>query len=840
MESLIGKTVDSYKILEVIGRGGMGVVFKALDTNLEKIVALKMIDPFLARDEGFVRRFKTEAKALARLENPNIVRVYALRETPSGFFMVMEYVENKPLSIHIQENGPLSIKQTVSITKQLLSAVGHAHSVGVIHRDIKPSNILLCNDGRIKVSDFGLAKVIQQKGPASTVTQTRAGTLYYMSPEQVKGLKNVDKRSDLYSLGMTVYEMLVGRVPFEKTDSDFTIQKKIVDGQIPSPMKFDANIPKKLAKIILKSIDKEPDKRYQEADEMMKELNEYEVEIEPKVKPGKPVVPKKQIPKKPIIIFSIAAFIISLIIIYLLLVPPSDEIGTPQKSYISIATDPADVQIKINDEIIDKSLLPKVELEEEGEINLQATKDGYNSIDTSIIIRYGEEINLALILTPLAKPVETEKLNIDTNPKLAKVYLDQKPIGESPIKNYNAEIGQYNLRIEKVGFVSKDTIVTVQKGKENSFAFVLTKVTEKGNLKITSDPSAAEVWLNKEKVGTTPFEKLNLAAGTYQLVIRMKGYKDYPKSVTVSANKTTEIPTIKLTQVERLTVTSETAGAEILIDGKSYGSKKFDEYVALGEYKIKIRKDGFETYEEKIKIEANKPKVISKKLEPITASQFGTLAVTSDPADAEIFIDDNKNSIGKTNLQNYKINVGEHKITIRKSGYKEFKQTVKVEADKPTIVNAPLIPLMGEVKIRALPWGDIYIDDKEEKLGSSAFVHKKLPTGEHKLRIVHTLGKWEKTINIDDESTKEYLIDFSRVVKLTILSNPTNAEILINGDPTEFTTPKMLDLRPGSHTIQVKKDGYYRSTKPYTVSKDIYESKTDKEDKIMLEMTKIE
>ncbi|MDP2364009.1 MAG: serine/threonine-protein kinase, partial [Ignavibacteria bacterium] len=187
MDSLIGKTIDNYRIIEVIGRGGMGVVFKALDTSLEKIVALKMIDPFLARDENFVRRFKTEAKALAKLENQNIVAVYALRETESGFFMVMEYVESKPLSQYLQENGPFNITDTISITKQLLNAIGHAHKVGVIHRDIKPSNILICDNGKIKVTDFGLAKVVEQKGPSSTVTQARAGTLYYMSPEQVKG-----------------------------------------------------------------------------------------------------------------------------------------------------------------------------------------------------------------------------------------------------------------------------------------------------------------------------------------------------------------------------------------------------------------------------------------------------------------------------------------------------------------------------------------------------------------------------------------------------------------------------------------------------------------------------
>lgn len=838
MESLIGKTVDNYKILEVVGRGGMGVVFKALDTNLEKIVALKMIDPFLARDEGFVRRFKTEAKALARLENPNIVRVYALRETESGFFMVMEYVEHKPLSVYIQENGPLPLKQTLSISKQLLSAVGHAHSVGVIHRDIKPSNILLCADGRIKVSDFGLAKVIQQKGPASTVTQTRAGTLYYMSPEQVKGLKNVDKRSDLYSLGMTVYEMLAGRVPFEKTDSDFTIQKKIVDGEIPSPVKFDANIPKKLAKIVLKSIDKEPDKRYQEADEMLKDLNEYEVDLTPKVKPSKSIVPKRQIPKKPIIILSIAALLIGLVIIYLLLFPSTDENVATSKTIVSVTTRPPGAQIIINGKVVDNSLLPEIEMEEDGEIKLQAKKDGFNQIDTSFEIKQGEKKSLALVLIPIPKPVVTEKLSVTTNPPGATIYLNKTSIGSAPVKNFTTEIGQINLKVEKVGFASKDTIVTVQKGKENSFAFVLTKVIEKGNLKISSDPSGAEVWLDKDKIGTTPFEKTNLVVGIYPLIIRKKGYEDYTKSVSVSANKTTEITAIKLTQVERLTVNSETAGAEILVDGKSYGTKKFDDNVVLGGHTITIRKDGFTTYEEKVKIEANKPKVITKKLVPTVISQYGTLTVSSEPSGAEVLINDK--SVGKTPLKNHKISVGESKITIRKDGFRPYTETKKIELNNPTNVSKKLVQLMGKVEIYAEPFGNYYIDGDLKKSGLPVY-RDSLSGGEHRLKVEHPSGKWEKTIKITGESPQTYKICFKRVLKLTILSDPSNAEIFIDDVSIGQTTPKIYDkLKPGNHKILVKKEGYKPESEEFIVSDDIYEGNADKAEKISFKLTKIE
>ncbi len=273
MDPLIGQVIDNYKILEVIGRGGMGVVFKAMDMNLEKIVALKMIDPFLARDENFLKRFKMEAKALAKLENRNIVAVYALRETSMGLFMVMEYVRAKTVSELMRENGKYSVKETLSVTNQLLNAINHAHSVGVIHRDIKPNNILLCEDGTVKVMDFGLAKVAQEHGSQMTATQAAAGTLYYMSPEQIKGLKNVDARSDIYSIGMSVYEMLAGRVPFDKSESEYAIQKQIIEGKIPPPTKYNPLIPKPLNKFILKSIDKDADRRYQNVAEMIKDLS---------------------------------------------------------------------------------------------------------------------------------------------------------------------------------------------------------------------------------------------------------------------------------------------------------------------------------------------------------------------------------------------------------------------------------------------------------------------------------------------------------------------------------------------------------------------------------------
>jgi serine/threonine protein kinase len=190
-----------------------------------------------------------------------------------GLFMVMEYVRANTVSELMRDNGKYSIKEILAITNQLLNAIGHAHAVGVIHRDIKPNNVLLCEDGTVKVMDFGLAKVAQEHSAQSTVTYAAAGTLYYMSPEQIKGLKNVDSRSDIYSIGMSLYEMLTGRVPFDKSESEFAIQKQIIEGKIPPPTKYNPLIPKQLNKIVMKSIDKDADKRYQTVGEMIKDLS---------------------------------------------------------------------------------------------------------------------------------------------------------------------------------------------------------------------------------------------------------------------------------------------------------------------------------------------------------------------------------------------------------------------------------------------------------------------------------------------------------------------------------------------------------------------------------------
>ena len=270
-----GKYIDIYRIVEKLGQGGMGQVWKAIDTQLDRPVALKVMNN---PDSVFLQRFRAEAKALALLDHPNIVRIFGMRETEDGLVIVMEWVDGQNWSELIAQGKWGSPEDVIHVANELLGALSYAHAKGVIHRDIKPSNIMITSSGQIKVTDFGLAKTVDPEATLAQNPLTKAGqavgSLYYMSPEQVRGLDTVDHRSDLYSTGITMYEALAGRPPFEdKTaTSPFIIQKRIVDGDIPVITSVAGHVPGLLARVINKAIQVRAEKRYQSAHEMQQAL----------------------------------------------------------------------------------------------------------------------------------------------------------------------------------------------------------------------------------------------------------------------------------------------------------------------------------------------------------------------------------------------------------------------------------------------------------------------------------------------------------------------------------------------------------------------------------------
>ncbi len=267
-EIKVGEFFGNYRIQEELGHGGMGAVYKAIDVSLERTVALKVIS-LHGVTEKRVKRFLQEAKAIAQLKHPNIVGIFEVSSYPQYYF-TMEYLEGKNLKNTIQK-GSFSPLQSALIAKQIAQALHTAHQKGIIHRDIKPSNIMIDKNGTPKLMDFGLSKVMDLKVALSDVGET-VGTPAYMSPEQARG-KDIDPKSDVYSLGATLYEMLTGKAPFQ--GNSFVILNKIFHESPPSIRELNPKVPIKLEAICLRSMEKDPRKRYQSARSFAKDLNNF-------------------------------------------------------------------------------------------------------------------------------------------------------------------------------------------------------------------------------------------------------------------------------------------------------------------------------------------------------------------------------------------------------------------------------------------------------------------------------------------------------------------------------------------------------------------------------------
>lgn len=262
------ETIGPYQIKRVIAQGGMGVVYEAIDTRLEKRVALKTVQASLSQNPGIRRRFEQEAKTLAQLKNPHFVEIYSIQDDGADTYIVMEYVEGITLAEYIQKKGAMPWQQALELGTQLLKALSNAHQKGIIHRDLKPGNIMLTRDADgvplVKVLDFGISKRISTEATA-TITQGAIGTLFYMSPEQIRGLSTVDARSDLYALAVTLYETMTGVLPYDISQDQFQIRQQIVEGHIPLIHKQRPDIPIAFSSFFEQALQRDPEKRYPDA-----------------------------------------------------------------------------------------------------------------------------------------------------------------------------------------------------------------------------------------------------------------------------------------------------------------------------------------------------------------------------------------------------------------------------------------------------------------------------------------------------------------------------------------------------------------------------------------------
>ena len=271
MDKYIGRLLDNrYEILEVIGTGGMAVVYKARCHRLNRMVAVKILKDDNLGDEDFRRRFHAESQAVAMLSHPNIVSVYDVSTSIMADYIVMELIEGISLKEYMETRGTLNWKETLHFGIQIAKALEHAHSRGIVHRDIKPHNVMVLKNGSVKVTDFGIARMMSK---GNTLTKEALGSVHYISPEQAKGGR-VDTRSDIYSLGVVMYEMMAGRPPYDG-DSPVAVAIQHINGGAPMPSTYNPNIPGGLEQIIMRAMALEIDDRYTTATQMLHDMDEF-------------------------------------------------------------------------------------------------------------------------------------------------------------------------------------------------------------------------------------------------------------------------------------------------------------------------------------------------------------------------------------------------------------------------------------------------------------------------------------------------------------------------------------------------------------------------------------
>ena len=548
----IGTEVDGYRIQEVLGQGGMGIVYKAEDVALSRTVALKMIDPALARDEAFLRRFRSEARALARIDSSHIVRVHALRETPAGLFIVMEYVDGGTVS-DLLADGPVPWQQALPVIRQTLTALHDAHSVGVWHRDIKPGNILISSTGKVKVTDFGLAKLEQKGDGMQTVTQGISGTLYYMSPEQVKGAADLDHRSDLYSAGMTIYKMLTDDVPFDRSAGDFAIMRQVVEEPVPRLDGTRDDLPPALVDAVAKALQKDPDARFPSAKAMLKALEGLE-----EAAVGAPVPVRKgrsstapparaRRSRGRVVAGAALAIVVLLGLLGFLLWPAgdTDDAGgtiadAADNTPHAIDERPAGADDATDDATGDAA-------------NGTAGNEGGNTAD-----------NTANGGTDAVPEAAFGTLRITSTPSEATVYVNGERAGQTPYEDDAKPPGAVTVRLEKDGHEAwEQQAVDVGAGAMREVSATLRPTAEATAALRATAPSGGTVTVGEnESEGTGQFQ---LTPGTHTVRFTHPEHGTVDSTLTVAANTSHELTAYFEQQIN---VNTDGAWAGLWINGE--------------------------------------------------------------------------------------------------------------------------------------------------------------------------------------------------------------------------------------------------------------------------------
>ena len=696
-----------YQIVSELGRGSMGVVYHGFDPVIGRTVAIKtMLTEGLTSQEfrEFKSRFQREAQAAGVLSHPNIVNVFDYGEDNGILYLIMEYLEGKSLEKLIEEQVMLPIETIIPMFDQVCGALDHAHQHDIVHRDIKPANIMILDNGLVKVTDFGIAKMMSM---GMTQAGQVLGTPNYMSPEQVKG-RQIDGRSDIFSLGIILYDLVTGEMPFGGQNITTVIYKIINENPIP-PRELDATIHPGLSYVICKALAKSPDERYQTCRELADDLKNFKYLAGP-ASPSATIMVK--VPPLPSTDLERAA-------------PP---VATTEAVQTTPIEQPSPGQVPV------EVMPPPITYQEP-----------HTSPVVWILLTLGGVVLLGILggggyqlykKSRVATPPQVGQLLVTANVSGATISVDGQsgPNWVTPYTISDLSVGSHQVVVSKEGYDDYPQSVTIEGGKpftvnaslparaepppqtpgEERAAVKVNSAKKEveapsaipvpggggrgpgaasktGQLLVTADLSGAKISVDgsSEPNWITPYSStIGLAAGTHQVVVSKEGYDDYQQSVTIEGGKTRSLNAHLSVGSGEVEVVTKPPGLEVFIDGKSRGLSPVRAAVDAGSHSLSVTRSGWKPYEGTVTVTSGQVKLVTVTMSVGSEAATGVVNVKTIPPDATVTADGNR--IPSQTPASFSLPAGRHTLVISLSGYRPQQRVIEVKAGEPVEVDVAM------------------------------------------------------------------------------------------------------------------------------------------------------
>ncbi len=695
------QVIGRYKLVEKTVEVETTTVYKAIQVSLGRIVALRVLRTEFSSNREFVERFRKEAKIVAKLNHENIVQIYDVGEEDGVHYVATEYCEGESLDLMLKREGKLSPEKTKQIVIQIASALGYAHRQNVFQLAFRPQDIIVTLEGRVKLVDIGIARAVEGISSGGTMF----GAPQYISPEQARGAK-IDGRSDIYSLGIVMYEMLTGRVPFQ-SENPVELARLHVSEPASALRKWNERIPAEVEAIVLKCLEKKPEKRHQTAEELVNAWGKpIELAKVTRISQRRDTIMRRKqairrVSKKQITVLTISLFLVFLIFTVL-----------SRGSSLNIESRPPDVSIYIDGKYCGEAPVSVGNLRR-GKHLVLGKKKGFKDSRQEVMLRMG---GLSLQLNLIR---ETGLARIFTIPEGAHVYLGDELKGRAPLLLKNLPSGDYRVKLMLDDYSTEERVLRIEGGVPVVLEVELKSLH--GSVSIESVPEAAEIYVNGIYKGITPKTIYQLKPGRYELLLKKDGYCDFKRNVFLRKKQRFSLKAKLEEKLLSLLVHSEPDGADVFLNGELEGETPLTlGGLHSGEHKLKVEKEGYATVEKELTLDANQPRtLVSVRMREIT----GFLLVVCFPPRARVYVDGEGKGQVSDSLSIGNLVEGEHQLQVVKSGYRVAERRFKITAGKTTILNINLEETVRKwkptVRLHLRTGGEIegeIISRKDEKI----------------------------------------------------------------------------------------------------------------------------